>query len=81
MKKEVKDKTGLNIAVKSVVFAKTYPGKRRFLSIYYYCEVVGGRQKAGEKLVGLRWIKPASVKKYFTTSLHYKLLEYLKTLE
>ena len=80
LKHEIKKKTGLDINAKKVVFAKTYPEKREFLSIYYLCDVRGGKEKAGEDLVELKWVKPAEVKKYFTTSLHPKLLKYLKTL-
>ncbi len=81
LKNEIKKKTGLEVEVKRIVFAKTYPEKREFLSIYYYCEVIGGEEKAGEKLIELKWIKPTEVQKYFTTSLHPKLIEYLRTLE
>jgi len=80
LKHEVKIKTNLDIDVKGVIFAKTYPEKREFLSIYYYCEVTQGEEKAGEKFVELKWIKPDEVQKYFTTSLHQELLDYLKTL-
>jgi len=78
---EVKSKTGLKVDVKKIVFAKTYPEKREFLSIYYYCEVTGGEEKVGGKFAELKWIKPSDVQKYFTTSLHPKLLDYLKTLD
>lgn len=83
LSEEIKEKTGLDVKVKDVVFAKTYPEKREFLSIYYYCEceVIGGAEKPGGGLVGLKWVKPSEVKDYFTTSLHPKLLEYLKTLD
>ncbi len=78
---EIKIKTGLNINVKHVVFAKTYPEKREFLSIYYFCEPVGGKEMAGDDFVELRWVKPTDVTKYFTTSLHSKILDFLKTLK
>lgn len=81
LKHEVKLKTGLEINVKDIVFVKTYPEKREFLSIYYYCEVLGGEENAGEKFVEVKWVKPSDVKKYFTTSLHPKLLEFLKMLD
>lgn len=83
LEEEVKINTGLDIIVKNVVFAKTYPEKREFLSIYYYCEceVVGGEEKPGGSLVELKWVKPSEVANYFTTSLHPKLLDYLKTLD
>ena len=81
LKHEIKVKTGFNVDVKKIVFAKTYPEKREFLSIYYLCEVKGGKEKAGEDLVELKWVKPAEVRKYFTTSLHPNLFKYLKTLD
>jgi len=81
LKHEIKVKTGLNVTVKGVVFAKTYPEKREFLSIYYLCEAEGGEEKAGEDLVEIKWVKPTDVQKYFTTSLHPKLLDYLRTLD
>lgn len=80
LKQEVKIKTGLDVNVKKIVFAKTYPEKREFLSIYYLCEVIGGKEKAEEKFVEVKWVKPTDVQKYFTTSLHPNLLKYLKTL-
>lgn len=83
LKEEIKEKTGLDVNVKNVVFAKTYPEKREFLAVYYYCEceVVGGEEKPGSGLVELKWVKPNEVDQYFTTSLHPKLLEYLKGLD
>ncbi|MFC1780361.1 NUDIX hydrolase [Patescibacteria group bacterium] len=81
LKHEIRIKTGLEVDVKKIIFAKTYPEKREFLSIYYHCEVIGGEDKAGEKFSKLKWIKPSDVQKYFTTSLHPKLLDYLKTLD
>jgi len=81
LKEQVKTKTDLEVEVKNIVFAKTYPEKREFLSIYYLCEFIGGEAKAGEKVVEIKWVKPTEVQSYFTTSLHRTLLEYLKTLE
>jgi ADP-ribose pyrophosphatase YjhB (NUDIX family) len=81
LKEQVKIKTNLEVAIKNVVFAKTYPEKREFLSIYYLCEFISGEPKPGEKFMEIKWIKPTAVQQYFTTSLHPKLLEYLKTLE
>ena len=81
LKHAIKIKTGLDVDIKKIVFAKTYPEKREFLSIYYLCEVAGGKESAGEKFVEMKWIEPRDVEKYFTTSIHPKLLEYLKALE
>src|SRR3989338_2000466 len=81
LKREIKKKTGLNVESLGAVFAKTYPEKREFLSIYYLCEVVGGKEKAGEKFIEIKWVKPEELKKYFTTSFHPKLKEYTMNLK
>lgn len=84
LKSEIKVMTGVDVQVNKIIFAKIYPEKREFLSIYYLCylcKFVGGTERAGGKFTELKWIKPTEVKKYFTTSLHPKLFEYLKLLE
>lgn len=73
LKLEVKKKTNLKIELEEVVFAKTYPENRQFLSIYYLCKIVGGKEKAGEKFKEIKWVKPEELKTYFTTSLHPRL--------
>jgi len=82
LKNEVKENTGLDVSVKNIVFAKTYPEKREFLSIYYYCELenAGAVASAQGNLKELKWISPTEVTEYFTTSIHDKILEYLKSL-
>lgn len=81
LKIEIKKKTNLEVDIKKLIFAKTYPEKREFLSIYYLCEAVPGNEKAGEKFTEILWVKPTDVQDYFTTSLHPRLLKYLKSLE
>jgi len=80
---EIKENTGLDVVVKEIVFAKTYPEKREFLSIYYYCEfdTANSVEKASGNLKELKWIKPTEVTKYFTTSIHPKILDYLNNLK
>jgi ADP-ribose pyrophosphatase YjhB (NUDIX family) len=82
LKSEVKRKTNLDVTIKKIVFAKTYPEKRNFLSVYYLTEPKNfGREKAMEKFKEIRWVKPTEVKRYFTTSMHPKLIKILKKLE
>lgn len=81
LKKEVKVKTNMEIKDEKVIYAKTYPEKREFLSIYYACVTNGNQAIPGESLVELKWVKPTEVTKYFTTSLHPKVLDFLKKLE
>jgi ADP-ribose pyrophosphatase YjhB (NUDIX family) len=78
---EIKKKTNLDVDIKRVIFAKTYPEKREFLSIYYLCETTRGKEKAGEKFTEVKWVKPSEVKDYFTTSLHPALSKFLQSLE
>lgn len=80
LKIEIKKKTGLNVEIKQIIFAKTYPENRKFLSIYYLCQPIGGKEWPGEKFIEIKWIKPEEVKEYFTTSLHPKLFDYLKEI-
>lgn len=81
LKIKVKEKTNLDILPKEVIFAKTYPENRKFLSIYYSCEVSKGVEEARGDFAELKWISPDEVEKYFTTSIHSKVLEYLKKLD
>lgn len=82
LKLEVKKKTNLDIEPERVIFAKTYPENRQFLSIYYFCKIIGGKEKAGEKFTEIKWVKSEELKTHFTTSLHpelYKMiLEFAK---
>jgi len=79
--KEIKKKTNLLVKVKNVIFAKTYPENRKVLSIYFYCETSTYNAKAGDRFREVKWVKPLEVKKYFTTSLHKKVVDFLKTLK
>ena len=81
LKKEIKKKTGFDVNIKQIVFAKTYPEKREFLSIYYLCEVTGGKTKAGGGFVELKWVEPEDIEKHFNTSFHPKLKEYILGLK
>ncbi len=77
---EVKKKTNLKVKIKDVIFAKTYPENRQFLSIYFTAEIIGGKERAGEKFKELKWVKPSELKTHFTTSLHPKLYKIISKL-
>jgi ADP-ribose pyrophosphatase YjhB (NUDIX family) len=82
LKSEVKKKTNLDIDIEKVLFAKTYPENRKFLSIYYLARAKNvGEEKAGEKFVEIKWVKPTDVVNYFTTSIHPQILKLLEELE
>lgn len=81
LKKEIKKKTGIEIESLGAIFAKTYPEKKEFLSIYYLCEKIGGKEIPGEKFTELKWVNPEELESYFTTSFHPKLKEYILNLK
>jgi ADP-ribose pyrophosphatase YjhB (NUDIX family) len=80
LKLEVKKKTGVNVKVMRDFFIRIPKERKEFLLIYYYCELTGGKLKAGEKFTEVKWVKPLEVKKYFTTSIAKETLEFLKKL-
>ena len=81
LKERIKEKTSLKVENLGSVFTKIYPEKKEFLSIYFLCEVMGGKEKAGKDFVELKWVKPEEVEKYFTTSFHPHLKEYILNLK
>jgi len=81
LKDEIKKKTGLNVESLGAVFARITDEKPEFMLIYYLCEVIGGKEKAGEKFKEIKWVKPEELEKYFTTSFHPKLKEYIMDLK
>jgi ADP-ribose pyrophosphatase YjhB (NUDIX family) len=82
LKKKIKEKTGLKIEnLGAVVFTRNYPEKKNLLAIYYLCEAVEGKEKAGGDFVELKWVAPEEVEKYATTSVHPHLKEYILNLK
>jgi ADP-ribose pyrophosphatase YjhB (NUDIX family) len=81
LKKKVENETGLKIENLGTIFAKTYPENRKFLAIYYLCEVIGGKENPKDDLIELKWVNPEELEKYFTTSFHSNLKEYILNLK
>ncbi len=81
LKEKIKEKTGLKVENLGAVFAKTYPEKRNLVGIYYLCEVVGRKEKAGDDFKELKWVNPEELEEYFTTSFHPQLKEYILNLK
>ena len=82
LKLEVRKKTNLKIEVEKIVFARTHPENKKFLSIYYLTKPLNvGEERPGEKFVEIKWIRPTEVTKYFTTSVDDEILKFLNELE
>ena len=82
LKEEIKKKTGLEVEIKEIIFARITPEiKRKQILFYYYCETEQEKAEAGEKFVEVKWIKPSEYRKYFKTSVHPKISKFLKSLK
>jgi len=77
LKDYIKVQTGLEVKNLGAVFSKTYEEKRDLVAIYFLCEAIKGKLKAGEELKSLKWVKAAELEKLFATSFHPRLKEYL----
>ena len=77
LKKNIKNKTGYIVKNLGAIFAKTYPEKQNLLAVYFLTEIFEGKEKLGEDLKELKWVSPKELEKYFTTSFHKKLKQYL----
>lgn len=80
LKHEIKKKTGINVKVNDLIYARIPKERDEFLLLYYRCEPVGGKLKAGEKFTDAKWVKPSEVVKHFSTSIDPKISKFLKKL-
>jgi ADP-ribose pyrophosphatase YjhB (NUDIX family) len=80
LKRSIKEKTGYIIKNLGAFFSKTYPENPELVSICFLTKVFEGIEKPGGDLVELRWVDPKDLGKYFTTSYHKKLKEFIEEL-
>ncbi|MEK6898387.1 MAG: NUDIX hydrolase [Nanoarchaeota archaeon] len=80
IKNRLKEKTGLDVESLGSVFAEAYSAEEGLLSIYYLCEITGGKEKICDEFEEFRWVSPKEIEKHFSTSLHPNLKEYLINL-
>lgn len=77
IKREIKEETNLDVESLGAVFVKTYPERRDLIAVYYLCEMIDGEENPEHDFEELKWVNPEEIEKYFTTSLHPNLKEYL----
>jgi len=77
LKKKVKEKTGYDIKNLGSVFSKVYPENKKLMGVYFLCEAIKGKLKAGGHFKELKWVMPQDIEKHFTSSFHPRLREYL----
>lgn len=86
LKKEVRQETGLNVNVNSLITARVHPDSGfknvQIVALYFHCTPVDNKNpKAGGELVKLKWVKPTDVFKYFTTSTSDDVTKFLTSLQ
>lgn len=77
--REIKEETNLDAEVKQLILSRTPEESEKLFLNYYFCTTEQTKTKPNE-FKKLKWIKPNEVEKYFTTSIHPKILEFLKAL-
>ncbi len=77
LKKRIMEKTGFIIESLGSVFVKTYSEENGLLSVYYLCEIVGGKKKLNGDYENSKWVSPDEIEKYLGVPLHPNLKEYL----
>lgn len=86
VKREIKEETGLEVNVNSLVAARIHPNavvnKVQVVVLYFYCTPVNeSTGKANDGLDELKWVKPLDVFKFFTTSVSDEVTKFLQNLE
>ncbi|MFH1365017.1 MAG: NUDIX hydrolase [archaeon] len=80
LKRNMKEKTGYSVKNLGAIFSKTYPERPELLGVYFLTEVFEGKEQPGDDILELKWVNPKELEKYFTTSFHRKLKEFLNDL-
>lgn len=82
LKRVTKEKTGYKVHNLGAVYAKNcIKGKKEILELYFLCEAKEGREKPGQKVEKLEWIKPSQTEKLINQKIPTRLKEYIFGLE
>lgn len=81
LKKKIKEKTGYDVKNLGAIFANTAHEKPNLMLIYFLCEAIKGKAKAGGNLVEVKWIDPKDIEKYRENRpMNTRLKEYILSL-
>lgn len=83
---EVRQETGLEIKVNSLVASRIHPDSgfksTQINALYFFCTPVSEKKlKPGGDLKSLKWVYPTDVFKYFTTSTCDEVTKFLTTIQ
>jgi 8-oxo-dGTP pyrophosphatase MutT (NUDIX family)/predicted DNA-binding protein len=83
---EVKQETGLDVKVNSLVASRIHPDSGfkslQINALYFYCSPISDKKlRPGGDLKSLKWVSPTDVFKYFTTSTCDEVTKFLTTIQ
>lgn len=86
VEREVKQETGLDVKVNSLVASRIHPDSGfkslQINALYFYCSPVKEKKLIpGGNLKSLKWVQPIDVFKYFTTSTCDEVTKFLTTIQ
>jgi ADP-ribose pyrophosphatase YjhB (NUDIX family) len=82
LKKIAKEKTGYKIHNLGAVYAKNkIRNKKDVLELYFLCEATEGKEKKGNNIQELIWVKPSEIEKRLKQKFPARLKEYILGLE
>ncbi len=86
LQEKIVNETGLEVEVKNLVSARIHPDSGfkpvQIVALYFHCQPRGEVHiRPGEDLTKLRWVKPAAVFQYFTTSTNDEVTRFLLSIE
>jgi 8-oxo-dGTP pyrophosphatase MutT (NUDIX family) len=86
VEREVKQETGLNVKVSSLVASRIHPDSGfkslQINALYFYCTPIKEKRLTpGGDIKTLKWVKPLDVFKYFTTSTCDEVTNFLTTIQ
>lgn len=82
LKKIAKEKTGYKVHNLGAVYARNkIKNKKDILELYFLCEATEGKEKKGENIQELIWVKPSETEKRLKQKFPARLKEYILGLE
>ncbi len=81
LKKLTKEKTGFEVSNLGTIFADTSKnGDDNGLSLYFLCEVKGGKENLAPHIEEIKWVKANEIESLTNSKLPSRLKEYLMNI-
>jgi ADP-ribose pyrophosphatase YjhB (NUDIX family) len=81
LKRLTKEKTGFIIHNLGTIYSENFLADKEEIKIYFLCEATEGKEKKGEKVEELLWVKPTEAEKKLGVKFPTRLKEFIVGLE